>query len=234
MKILSKSLLCFVLFLLTHAANSQVLISLLLGDKLNSDGLEFGLEGGFNFANISNMESDKMLGNFNLGFYFDIRMKNNLYFYTGVLVKSNLGVNNLALSELPFLKADTIANVEGDYSHRLNYFLVPALAKYRFPNRIYVEAGPQFGLLYKNHVKFISNTDDVETEVRQFTDVDLNKLDVGGVIGAGYKLREKGGMTLGLKYYQGFVNVYKERSGTKNQSLFIKLNIPIGAGKAEI
>jgi hypothetical protein len=37
----------------TQKANSQVLISLLLGDKLNSEKLKFGLDGGVNFATIS-------------------------------------------------------------------------------------------------------------------------------------------------------------------------------------
>ncbi|MCD4788577.1 MAG: hypothetical protein K8R37_01155 [Bacteroidales bacterium] len=35
------------------SSQSQILISLILGDKLNSEGLEFGLEGGFNWSNVS-------------------------------------------------------------------------------------------------------------------------------------------------------------------------------------
>jgi len=53
----------------------QVLISLLFGDMLNSDGLEFGLEGGFNWSKVSGMETNSSLRTFNLGFYFDIRLK---------------------------------------------------------------------------------------------------------------------------------------------------------------
>ena len=40
-------------------------------------------------------------------------------------------------------------------------------------------------------------------------------------------------MTLGIKYYYGFTNVYKGVSGTNNSSLFLKFNIPIGAAKKE-
>ncbi len=41
-----------ILFLLVafSAAQSQILITLLLGDKLNSPNLEFGLEGGVNLS----------------------------------------------------------------------------------------------------------------------------------------------------------------------------------------
>ena len=47
---------CFILlnlFILRLKLQSQVLISLLLGDKLNTGGLEFGLEGGINWPKVS-------------------------------------------------------------------------------------------------------------------------------------------------------------------------------------
>ena len=39
---------------ITPLASGQVLISLLLGDKLNTGKIEFGLEGGFNWSNFHN------------------------------------------------------------------------------------------------------------------------------------------------------------------------------------
>ena len=51
-------------------ANGQVLISLLLGDKLNSGKVEFGLEGGVNYPNMRGLSGGSMKGAFNLGFYF--------------------------------------------------------------------------------------------------------------------------------------------------------------------
>jgi len=39
------------------------------------------------------------------------------------------------------------------------------------------------------------------------------------------------GWTISAKYYYGFVDVFKDISGTKNSSIFIELNIPIGAGE---
>jgi hypothetical protein len=52
-----------------------VLISLLLGDKLNSGKLKFGLDGGVNFSSISNINPSKIHTGFHLGFYFDILLK---------------------------------------------------------------------------------------------------------------------------------------------------------------
>jgi hypothetical protein len=105
-----KRALFLLVFMTTFAiqqAKGQILITLLLGDKLNSEGLEFGLVGGGNWATVSGMESNSYVRTWNLGFYFDIRMKEPWYLYTGVLVKSRLGVNDVTTNDLLFLEADT-------------------------------------------------------------------------------------------------------------------------------
>jgi len=70
--------------------NAQVLISLVLGEALNSVKIEFGLVGGMNRSYINTISASEGEGmnNFNLGFYFHILMKNNSYLSTGVGVKS--------------------------------------------------------------------------------------------------------------------------------------------------
>lgn len=228
-----KNYLIVLIFLLSSSyANSQVLISLLLGDKLNSDGMEFGLETGYNFASISGMDSHKSLGSFNIGFYFDIRMDEPWYFYTGVLVKSRLGGHKLSAEDLEFLQVDLYPEA-GDYSQKLNYFLVPALIKYKMDNHIYFEAGPQFGLMHKAWVEYNSDVEGKDARIRQYNKDMINKFDVGVVGGLGYQLMKGKGITLGLKYYYGFLDVYKDKSGTNNSSWFLKANIPIGAAKKE-
>jgi opacity protein-like surface antigen len=218
------------IMLMGFSSNSQVLLSVIFGDKLNSDGLEFGLEGGFNWSDISNLEADKRLSSFNLGFYFDFRLKNQWNIYTGVLVKAKLGDDELTANDLAFLEL-TPQEEEGTYSQKVNYFVVPALIKYNFKNRIYLEAGPQFSLMYKAWVEFNSDEDNKNIRVRDFNKDKINKLDAGVTVGTGYKLMADSGMTLGVKYYYGFTNVYKGVSGTNNSSLFLKFNIPIGANK---
>lgn len=213
-------------------SQSQVLISLLLGDKLNSEGLEFGIEGGYNWSKVSGMETNKSLSTFNLGFYFDIRLKNQWYLYTGVLVKANLGMDKLTANDLVFLQAE-VYEQEGDYSQKMNYFLVPILPKYKFKNHFYVEVGPQLGLMYKSWVEFNSDIEGTTATISEYNEDMINKFDAGMMVGFGYTLLKGNGMTMGVKYYYGFIDVYKGRSGTKNSSLFLKLNIPIGAEKKE-
>ncbi len=233
---MKKNLFILLLLIGGYAAQSQILITLLLGDKLNSEDLEFGLEGGINWTNISGLETHNFARRWNMGFYFDFRLKNQWWLYTGVLVKANMGVDKLTDNDLNFLQAtiykDADGNrLEGDYGQKMNYFLVPALIKYRFKNNIYVEAGPQFGLMYKSWVQFEGDVEGGDAIIKEYNKDKLNKLDAGFMVGLGYKLFKGTGWTIGAKYYYGFVNVYKGQPGTKNSSVFLKLNIPIGAGE---
>ncbi len=223
-----------IICLLIFAVNtqSQVLISLVFGDKLNSPNIEFGLEGGINLSKVSNFESKAMLPTFGLGFYFDIKLKNKISLSTGVLVKSTYGINKLKENDLIALNAITYDSA-GDYSLRLSYFMVPILIRYTFKNHFYIEAGPQAGLMYGSNIEYNSKIDDADARIRNYNKDQINKIDVGAMGGIGYTLKKGTGMTIGIKYYYGFVNVVKNISGTKNSSLFIKMNIPIGRGKSE-
>ncbi|PWI30146.1 PorT family protein [Flavobacteriaceae bacterium LYZ1037] len=212
-------------------ANSQVLLTLLFGDKLNSPDLEFGLEGGVNFPAVSGLDTSSRFSTFNIGFYFDFRVKEQLYIHTGVLVKSKLGVNKLSVSDVQAAGVNYI-DENGTYSQKINYFLVPVFGKYIFSNNIFVEAGPEFGLRYKAWVEYENDTDDVETNIRQYNKDMINPIEAGVGIGAGYKIDKVGGMSFGVKYFQGFVNVYKGNSSTKNNSLFLAVTLPIGAKKS--
>lgn len=223
-----KNLFILILAIMSASANSQVLITLLLGDKLNQPGLEFGLDGGFNYSGNSGFESNSSYNSFNLGFYFDYTLKDQWSLYTGVLVKSALGNGKLKASDLAFLESPTYTE-DGDYSQSISYFSVPILLKYSFANHIYVEAGPQTGLMYNAHVLFNHESDDNEAIIKDFNKDQFKRLDAGASLGFGYRLRKGTGMTLGLKYYQGFVNVMKGQPDSKNHSLYLKANIPIGA-----
>ena len=216
----------FILFI-GFTAHSQVLIALLLGDKLNTGKIEFGLDGGVNFSNIGNMDSNSFSRELNLGFYFDIKMKEQWYLNTGVLVKSTLGVDKLSDKDLAFLDA-TMYDAEGEYKQRINYFIVPALARYKFKNNMYAELGPQFGLATKAFIQFDSDVDGNQARIRETNTDMINRFDMGIAGGVGYRLLKGLGWTIGARYYYGFLDVYKDLSGSKNSSLFLKLNIPIG------
>lgn len=218
------------LMLFVSRADSQILISLLLGDKLNSESIEFGLEGGLNFSTLSGMETNASRPALNLGFYFDIQMKEQFWLHTGFLAVSTFGAAKLTTNDLMFLDA-TQYEIDGDYNQAIHYFLLPALAKYKFKNHFYIEAGPQFGLAYKSWVEFVEVNDDLDARLREFNFDQIKRFDIGLRGGIGYKLMQGQGMNIGISYYYGFSEIYKHGNGIDNRSLFLIANIPIGRAK---
>jgi len=219
------------LLLLVNAARTQVLISILLGDKLNTGKIEFGLDGGANWSTIKNLDGAKNLTSFNLGFYFDFKLKNPSWMLnTGVIVKSNMGADELAVYSLGNTNLDN-AFTGGKVTRKINYFNVPIMMKYSFKNHIYLKAGTQLGLRYKAFDEFknsLNEEDDLNYKLNikdQF-----HPLDAGLAFGAGYRLMKGNGMNIGVQYYLGLIDIRVDDSSPNqfNRVLYLTAGIPIG------
>ena len=233
---MKRALLLLILFIMaTTTSKSQILISLVFGDKLNSDKMEFGVDGGLNWSTISNLENSGLNMGLHLGFYFDIKMKENLFLHTGLILKSPMGAERLESYTIGDPHLDSVlatASVIRD----LRYFNVPILIKYRFLNQFYVEAGPQLGLLNKAYDNFsldLSEKNDLafKNNIRD----QYKRIDAGITLGLGYRLYKGHGVNLGVRYYYGMVDILKDNSGSKqlNSSIYICAGIPIGVGKEQ-
>lgn len=231
---MKKSLQVFILLLCVQSVNSQVLISLVFGDKLNSDKIEFGLEGGANFSTISNLEEAKSRTDFNLGFYFDFKLKNRAWMInTGVIVKSSMGADGLAVYSLNDENLDKVF-AGGHVDRKINYFNVPIMIKYKFDNNFYAKAGTQLGLLSKAFDEFKNGYEGENLEYKNNIRDQVHVIDAGLAVGLGYRLMGGNGMNIGVQYYYGLVTVMKGDSNPNqyNRSFYITAGIPIGKGKA--
>jgi len=229
---MKKTILIFLLVFIGYSANSQVLISLLLGDVLNSDKIEFGLDGGVNFANIANLDPGKSLALFNLGFYFDIKLKEQLMLHTGVLVKSNQGADMLDPYSLNNPNLDEVFST-GHITRKINNFSVPIMLKYRFAGLFHLEAGPMLALRTKGYDEFKNTIIDAE-DVTYKLDIKDNykRIDAGIMVGAGFKLSKKipKSSQIGIRYYYGLVDPLIENTGKSQNfsSLYLYFSLPIG------
>jgi hypothetical protein len=216
-------------------AKGQILISLLLGDKLNSDKLEFGLDGGLNWSNIGNLEGAEALRGFHLGFYFDIKLRQKLYLHTGVIVKSPMGAKGLDPYALGDAELDSVLST-ASAARKLRYFNVPVLLKYNFYDQLFIELGPQLGLLSKAFDQFEADVFDKKDLVFKNDIRDQYKrFDAGFTGGLGYKLQKGAGMNVGLRYYFGMMDIVKDNPGKtmRNSSFYLYASIPIGATGAK-
>jgi hypothetical protein len=223
------------LFSISYKANSQVLISLLLGDKLNSEKLKFGLDGGVNWSNITNLDPSKYKPYFNLGFYFDFLLKENTrwYLHTGVLVKSTMGGQGYSTYTLNNAELDSLY-AGGKLSRKISYFNVPILVRYQFKNMLYIEAGPNLGLRYKAYDIFYADVKDkndltYELDVRD----QYNRIDAGVMAGVGFQVLKGTGYNFGMRYYYGLTGLLKENTGDQehNSTYYLYFSLPVGAGE---
>ena len=233
---MNKFFLGFVLaFFISFSAQAQLLIVAIFGDDLNSGKIEFGLDGGYNRSWYLDKEGAEGLNNFNLGFFFHIKMtENNTGFLsTGVHVKSNVGASGMPAYAIGDPDFDAVY-AAGELTTKVNVFYVPIMWQQRL-GKVYVEGGIQPGLRTKAFDYFRVEDYDGELEYKKDVRDDYARLDFGMVGGLGYRLKEGPvSASIGLNYYYGVVDVYKpETEVLKNSSLYVYGRIPIGAGAAK-
>jgi hypothetical protein len=229
---LTIALLCMSMSLPLH---SQVLISLLFGDELNSDKVKFGLDGGLNFSNLTRIEGTKFLENLNLGLYFDIQLKENTnwYLHTGALLKSGMGARGIDVYSLDEPGLDSIF-IGGSIERQLRYINIPALIRYKSGKHIFFEIGPMLGILTRTTDVFYNSVKKDEDLSFKNKVTDRYKwFDAGVEAGIGYQLMKGTGVNFGIRYYQGLIDILKDNPADPmwNQSLYLFVSIPIGAGE---
>ena len=216
----------------SQLAHSQVLISLIFGDKLNTDAIEFGLDGGLNISRMNGFESATPVYDFNLGFYFDFRLKNQWYINTGVEVKSNVGLDKLTENDVAILDPTFNYSDSGTFRQHLSYFEVQANIKYLFNNHFYYKAGTQFEFRGKSLLTFEGESNDKKVEVSTKNGTLFDRFQVSALAGIGYKLKQGEGMYIEVRYYYGLTNAFKgDDLRVHNNSIYFNVGIPVGKNK---
>jgi len=219
------------LLLLSATTNAQVLIVAIFGDKLNSGNIEFGLDGGYNASRLLGRDDAKTLNNFNMGFFFHIKLSEKSFISTGVHVKSNVGASGMPTYALGDPTFDEVY-ANGELTTKLSIFYVPIMWQQRL-NQFYVEGGIQSGL--RSIVKDIFTAEDYggDLEYTRNVSAEYTRLDFGLAGGFGYRLKSGSvSPSIGTTYYYGLVDVYKpEDRSITNSTLYLYGRIPIGAGE---
>ena len=230
-----------ILFGAFQTAHSQILISLIFGDKLNSENVQFGLITGVSANTFSNMGMDVQRGSVPLGMFFDINIKQSdrFIFNPYLLLNSKSGIQGKRLTfrpDSPIVRPSYDEQLEAEI--RVDYFTLAPLLKTKMFNYAYFDIGPQASLMYNSVYILQGELDDTkkayfEENVKEFT----RRIDAGITGGFSYKFMKGEGASLALRAYQGFTNVYKNESvpqelyNSKNRSVYLYVYIPIKGTK---
>jgi len=228
---MKKNLLAIAFLFAGYTAHSQILISLIFGDKLNSEKIEFGLDGGFNMSTINGLDDAEFKPALNIGFYFDFKFQNPaLSVNTGLMLKSSMGAKGLPVYSLGNPVLDE-AFTGGSVTRQISYFNLPVMMKYTLKNHIYAKAGIMAGLKHNCYDTFLNTFNDEDdlnykNKIRKM----YHPLDAGLVFGAGYRLLKGKGINIGIQYYFGLVDVCVDDSNPDqyNRAIYLNAGIPIG------
>jgi hypothetical protein len=183
---------------------------------------------------LGGLSPSKSATGFNLGFYFDIKVKETPWMvHTGVIVKSSMGTSGLSPYSLGDPDLDKLF-ASGTVDRNLRYFNVPVTIKYNFKNHLSLDGGIMLGLLYKGFDRFSADVNGSKLSYQVDILDQYHRLDVGANAGLSYKLMKGLGMNFSLRYYYGLADIAKSASqpAQYNRSLYIVVGIPIGRGKA--
>lgn len=227
-------LLSLMTVLLIPTARSQVLIALLFGDKLNTPNIEFGLNVGGNLTTLTNYPDAKYLTGLNLGMYFNFKLSDHFYFHPEMLFMNQMGskgVNDVNLPH-PELQQETLETWTES-----NYFSLVFLPRYKLTNQLYFEAGLYGSFLLTADDYFLVKPEgDSELQYKIHARPRMNRFDVGGNVGLGYKFGQGKGVNLSLRYSYGFINTQADHAldPEKNRGFHVHVGIPIGVGKENV
>jgi hypothetical protein len=227
-----KKFFIFSIYILSsYLVQGQVLLSILFGDKLNTDKLIFGIHVDYSFNHISGIEPQKDLGKVNLSLFFDYKFSLHWRALAEALAKYTRGGNGID----PYSLSDPQLDQEfasGEVERRIGYVGLLTALEYNIKQSWYVETGPQFALRTKAKDIFTNKTEDGEIQLTKNIKDEISLWEFSYVFGAGYKLGKGTGTKLGFRYNWGISDVQKNISGhQQNRGLYIISNIPIGRHK---
>jgi len=215
-----------------RSADGQVLISLLLGDKVSSEKFHLGINMGLNLADLSGIDGAKARTGFNLGILGEWRFARNWYLQPELGVFYYAGATKLPADVFP-PPPELEDSLEGDdVKRRLKYFTIPLLVKYGVAeNRLHLGLGPQVGFLtsasdtYKGTAS-TGNKITVDQDIKDST----ASTDAGILFNLEWKVRPGFSPSLVARYYLGLVDTIKDNPGDTvyNRVLSIILTIPVG------
>jgi hypothetical protein len=219
----------FLMIAFCGAAQGQIIIALLFGDKLNSGKLEFGLVLSPTFTNITNIESDYR-GGLTLGMFFNIRPDRKLFIHVDLIPKSSFGAKNIP----PYsVGNDSLDNLfaSGSVERIIKTVNMSVLARYTITPHFFIDAGIQPDLLYKPRDYFTVDHDGNELQYTKNIEDQFTRLDFQVAGGLFYRFKlEAGSMGIGMRYTHGITDIDKVVPGIQASSAWqFSLTIPIGA-----
>jgi len=225
------------ILLITFAAcmaHSQVLIALLVGDKLNSDKFELGIRLAGNWQNLTGYDGTSSRFGIGFGIYGTLKLSDKFSLQPELFFKDPRGADGVPANEFGHPDLDPLLE-NAEVTAKLAYVSLPVLLKYHLTPQISVGFGPQIGYLSSARNEYVAQVYSKEDLVFKDDIKDtLNNFDFALAFNLEYRLMKKRAIQIGLRYYLGLSDIVKDNSGdsVRNSVFQVYIGIPVG-GKAK-
>jgi len=227
----------FILMVIMAAnlAHSQVLIALLFGDKLSTDKFQLGIRLAGNLENFTGWEGTQSQFAFGFGIYGALKLSPKFSLQPELLFKDPRGAERLPTKAFGNADLDPLL-ANAAVAAKLAYVSLPILLKYHLTPQFSVGFGPQLGYIssarYEYKAQVYAKDDLFFKEDIKST---VNSLDFALAFNLEYTLQKQRPIQIGLRYYVGLVDVFKDSSGhsAKNSVFQVYLGIPVGGQPKE-
>jgi hypothetical protein len=220
-----------VLFLISVTIHSQVLISILFGDKLNTDKLTFGLALSNAWNSLSGYSKVDAQSNFNLGIFLTLKLKQRLFIQFDALAKYKSGAKGLPVYSLNDPLLDSMYQY-GSLQRSINCLALITTLQYRFWKSLNVELGPHVSLRLKTIDVFSADHEEGKLQFEKEVSDATTRFDFGATGGISWQFNKGTGVKAGVRYYTGLVDMFPSDEGQNaTRSFQINVYIPIGREK---
>lgn len=228
-----KKLLIAIALLTSLAAQSQVLIALVFGDKLNSPNVEFGLELGPTYSYLDGFDDGQWANSLFIGPSFNIRLNDRWWIHPAVQVVSSVGVKNLDPYPIGDPEFDDVIQ-QFTVERRINYIAVPLMVRYAITPHWMLQAGFEPALRTKAFDQF---TADIEAGASLDVDISdqFNRIDARILGGLAYRFNvDHAALWISLKYAYGLSNIPDPNSEMTSRMQYWQLSfeVPVGAAQS--
>lgn len=224
----------FLFFGVVSYSNAQVLMSLIFGDKLNTDENAFGIHIDYSFNGITNLEeADALgLGSLNLGLFFSRKFDDHWAWNLDLLGKYVRGASGIPAYSL--MDPDLDSQFSGtQIDRKINYLSAIPSIRYVNDKGLFLEAGTVLSWRTKRAKDYFeSSVPDGDLVLEVDLKNQISQIDVSYSVGVGAFIGKYKVDAVGIRYIGGLVNVMKDQGSNKHSQLSIFYNLPIGRGKA--
>lgn len=224
----------FLFFGIVSYSNAQVLMSLIFGDKLNTENNAFGLHANYSLNGITNFEDSKALGlgSLNLGLFFSRKFDDHWAWNLELLGKYVRGAKGAPAYSLMEPELDALYSGT-KYDRKISYLSAAPTIRYLTDLGFFLEGGAQFSWrTRKAKDYFEKKVPDGELSLEVDVKSQINPIDASYIVGIGAFIGKSKIDAVGIRYVGGIVNVMKNQGNNKHSQVAIYYNLPIGRGKA--